>query len=369
MEAIPSARKATPKFQGTTLWDLMGGGLVDELLEHTPLIDLEYIVNLVELGGVMPAGRQHVPPSALITKNNVWRLKLWGTRCNDKWCIGVLALSYPWLDWWHPDRLAAQLTRLLPVLKTMLAAAKKDSHCCTVGTMIDFLCLPQKPFRSDDEKLGFITSLKSINRWYYHNDIYTLLVTLPPPIGAAYSNMRLHNERGWCFFEEAACRVAKKSWCFLDLSRYAGAAEFGHPTKKDGGCIDQMKVGRKPPLSPIEFDKQMRERVESGELAFTANADMGFVIDQYAVGFVEQINVVAAHPQGHFRALNYVGCGWTDVEATTLLDALHYAAEKCVFPVGPIRVNLGPEMGIALSASMVKKLHGVDKFMISFGDV
>ena len=86
-----------------------------------------------------------MPPAAFITTQNVWRLKLWN-KARPKYALGVLVLSYPWLDWFHPDRLGAQLRRLLPFLKAMLAEAKRDSPHCTVGVMIDFLCLPQKPF-------------------------------------------------------------------------------------------------------------------------------------------------------------------------------------------------------------------------------
>ena len=46
-------------------WDCFGGGAIEPLLDHTPLIDLEYLVALAEGDGVMPCGRQNVPPAAL----------------------------------------------------------------------------------------------------------------------------------------------------------------------------------------------------------------------------------------------------------------------------------------------------------------
>ena len=197
------------------MWALLGGGAIEHLLEHTPLIDLEYLVALAEAGGVMPCGRQNVPPAAFITTQNVWRLKLWG-KANLKSSLGVLVFSYPWLDWFHPDRLGAQLHRLLPFLKAMLAEAKRDSPHCTVGVMIDFLCLPQKPFATEEDGARFGVSLKAINAWYFHKYTYTLLVTTPPPEGADYSNTRLHRDRGWCFFEEtvsgAALRTETVDW-------------------------------------------------------------------------------------------------------------------------------------------------------------
>ena len=177
-EAAPEEeRAAATRYDGQEMWDFYGGGAIEPLLEHTPLIDLEYLVALADGGGVMPCGRQNVPPAAFITKRNLWRLKLCGKR-KPKQSLGVLVLSYPWLDWFHPDRLGAQLHRLLPFLKAMLAAAKEDSPHCTVGVMIDFLCLPQKPFATEEDGARFGVSLKAINAWYFHRFTYTLLLSL-----------------------------------------------------------------------------------------------------------------------------------------------------------------------------------------------
>ena len=337
-EAAPEEERAAAEWGGgRKLWDMYGGGAIEPLLEHTPLIDLEYLVALADGSGVMPCGRQNVPPAAFITKRNLWRLKLWSKAhgAGFKPSLGVLVLSYPWLDWFHPDRLGAQLRRLLPFLKAMLASAKEDSPHCTVGVMIDFLCLPQKPFATEEDGARFGVSLKAINAWYFHQYTYTLLVTNPPPEGADYSNTRLHRDRGWCFFEQAASMVVKTSSCLLDFGAYKGATEFFT-------CLGQMKAGRKPPIAPDAFGERMRARVASGELTFTANADMGFVIGQYEAGFVAAINRVAAEPEGT-RSLIFTELGWGDAEAAELRLALQYAAAKCAFPEGavPVFVRVG----------------------------
>ena len=338
-EAAPEEERAAATFyDGRELWALWGGGAIEPLLEHTPLIDLEYLVALAEGGGVMPCGRQNVPPAAFITKRNLWRLKLWG-KANYKQSLGVLVLSYPWLDWFHPDRLGAQLRRLLPFLKAMLAEAKRDSPHCTVGVMIDFLCLPQKPFATEEDGARFGVSLKAINAWYFHQYTSTLLVTTPPPEGADYSNTRLHRDRGWCFFEQAASMVVKDSHCLLDFGAYKGATKFGDGLARPGTCLGQMKAGRKPPIAPDAFGERMRARVASGELTFTANADMGFVIGQYEAGFVAAINRVAAEPYAT-RSLMFWRLGWGDAEAAELRLALQYAAAKCAFPEGAVGVNV-----------------------------
>ena len=99
-----------------------------------------------------------------------------------------------------------------------------------------------------------------------------------------------------------------------------------------------MKAGRKPPIAPDAFGERMRARVESGELTFTANADMGFVIGQYEEGFVAAINRVAAEPDQATRSLGFQMLGWGDAEAAELRLALQYAAAKCAFPEGAVRV-------------------------------
>ena len=333
-EAAPEEERAAAKFQRREAWEFFDGGAIEPLVDHTPLIDLEYLVALAEGGGVMPCGRQNVPPAAFITARNLWRLKLWN-KAENKFSLGVLVLSYPWLDWFHPDRLGAQLRRLLPFLKVMLAEAKRDSPHCTVGVMIDFLCLPQKPFATEEDGARFGVSLKAINAWYFHPRTYTLLVTDPPPEGAAYSNTRLHRDRGWCFFEQAASMVVKDSGCLLNFGAYKGATEFGDIYKRGPNtCIGQMKAGRAPPIAPDAFGERMRARVASGALKFTSNADMEFVIGQYEAGFVAAINRVAG--DGSF--LNFLEPGWGDAEAAELLLALRYAAAKCAFPEGAVKV-------------------------------
>jgi len=162
-------------------------------------------------------------------------------------------------------------------------------------------------------------------------------VTNPPPEGADYSNTRLHRDRGWCFFEQAASMVVKLDSCLLDFGAYEGATEFGSGLAAPGTCLGQMRAGRKPPIAPDAFGERMCARVASGELTFTAHADMEFVIGQYEAGFVAAINRVAAET-GLTRSLVFERLGWGDAEAAELRLALRYAAAKCAFPEGAVCV-------------------------------
>jgi len=373
MEKIPEAERAPALHMerdsyGDVVWDTLGGAVMERALQHTPLIDLEYLVTLGRLGGVMPCGLQRVPPGALITKSNLWRLKQWNKRRN-KYALGILVFSYPWLDWFHPDRLGAQLRRLLPFLEAMLQEAKYDSPYCTIGVTIDFLCLPQKPFASPDEVERFKRSLSCINEWYFHKSTYVLLVTDPPPAGAEYGNVRLHKDRGWCDFEKNASMVVKNGWCLLDFGAYKGAKEFcdirSANKRTPGTCIGDMAPGRIAPLSPAVFGEDMRARVESGALKFTANADVELVIGQYEKGLVATINLVAAEKDKAFRGLMWQNMNWGDAEAAQILEALRFVAHRCVFPHGPVRVAL--KEGNHISRDMIRRLDEelTGKFFVS----
>ena len=340
MEGVPEQERKPVMLDGTTsLWDYCEGGLVEAALSHTPLVDLEYLIELARRGGVMPAGLQRVPSAALITTANLWRLKLWNKK-GHKASLPVLVWSYPWLDWFHPDRLGAQLRRLLPVLEAMLASAKADSPHCTVGVMVDFLCLPQKPFASEEEGARFKHSLVNINLWYYHKHTNVLLVSTPPPEGAEYGNTRLHEARGWCVFEKGASMAVKDNACLLDFAGYRGATEWGrYDSTGPGTCVGEMRAGRKAPISPAAFGESMRARVATGELKFTARADEEFVIGQYEKGFVGAIDREAAKERD--RSLVFQNLGWGEAEAAELLEALKYAAAHCSFPHGVVYVNCG----------------------------
>ena len=124
-----------------------------------------FLILLARLGGVLPCGKQNMPPAAFITKDNLWRLKLWNKKRN-KGSLGVLVFSYAWLDWFHPDRMGAQLRMLLPFLEAMLAEAQADSPYCTVGVMGDFVCLPQVPRETEADRLAFTRSLNNMFEWY-----------------------------------------------------------------------------------------------------------------------------------------------------------------------------------------------------------
>ena len=73
----------------------------------------------------------------------------------------------------HPDRLGEQLRALLPLFKLALAELKEHPHH-TFGLMMDYGCLPQKPFASDEEKQRFKRGLQNINKYGGRLERWTL---------------------------------------------------------------------------------------------------------------------------------------------------------------------------------------------------
>ena len=59
------------------------------------------------------------------------------------------------------------------------------------------MCLPQKPFASEELKVRFTKSLVGIDRFYSHPYTLVVIVDTNLPTGASYSNTRPHFKRGW----------------------------------------------------------------------------------------------------------------------------------------------------------------------------
>ena len=116
----------------------------------------------------------------------------------------------------------------------------------------------------------------------------------------------------------------------------------------------QMIAARDAPISPPIFSKTMRDRVESGELSFTAAADKEFVIGQYEKGFVHAFNIQASSDNEMTRTLPFHTLKWTDKEAKITMEAIRYSAPLCTFPHGAVGVYL--EYGNNLSSEMKKEI-------------
>ena len=98
-----------------------------------------------------------------------------------------------------------------------------------------------------------------------------------------------------------------------------------------------MKAKREPPLSPDTMAEDLRSAVASGARAFTANADVALVIEQYARGFVKAFSNLQTQCPG-LVTLWYEGFNWDDEQGRTMLEALKYAVQHGEFPDGSLAI-------------------------------
>ena len=178
--------------------------------------------------------------------------------------------------------------------------------------------------------------------------MFTLCLTGELPTGAAYTNARLHKQRGWCRFEIAAASLIKHKNCLLDVPMLDPKARtFGK------ACLS-MRKGRAPPQAPPAFADEMRADVAGRAVAFTAGADMEFVIGQYTHGFEEAFNTF--NEKG-YAALWWVNLGWGDEQAPRLLAALEYVRDH--YPEGAAKMSIDMFDGNMFSKKTKAKLKRV----------
>ena len=303
------------------IWQSYGGEAIESMMEHVDLVDARYLISLHEHGGIVPRW-QDCPESAHLNRSTLWRLYGW----ERMFSLPILVLSYPWLDAVMPDRLGEMLARLVPILRLMLPFCGGDEF--TVGVLWDYVSLPQAR-RTAAEEGRFSHALASLMTWYAHPYTHVLLFTTALPTGAAYTNVRPYAQRGWCEAELRTCAISKCVHCMWDLAGFQPERLVGLEGMASFDALRQMmQAGRVPPLSPPQFERMLRERVESGDLHFSAEADANTVAHMYQAGFIAIFSKYRQFdPDGFFAA--WAGLGWGDAEARQVAETLHYAAANC----------------------------------------
>ena len=84
--------------------------------------------------------------------------------------------------------------------------------------------------------------------------------------------------------------------------------------------------------------EDLRSAVASGARAFTANADVALVIEQYARGFVKAFSNLKTQCPG-LVTIFYKGFNWEDEQGRTMLEAIKYAVQHGEFPDGYLAIN------------------------------
>ena len=78
--------------------------------------------------------------------------------------------------------------------------------------------------------------------------------------------------------------------------------------------------------------------VASGARAFTANADVELVIEQYARGFVKAFSNIKTQCPG-LLTLFYKHFNWGDEQGRTMLEAMKYVVQHGEFPKGCLDIG------------------------------
>merc|ERR1740117_1405419 len=161
--------------------------------------------------------------------------------------IGVLVISYPWLDADHPDKDGLQLRAISHVLKMFDKEAKEEYGAgCKVGVFLDYVSMPQRSRgsaeddRTPEELATFKRSLQAINLWYGHPKTHVLLVDTDLPAGEK-TNTQPYEGRGWCQMEFNASGLVKHWQALISLKGLTGKEDCLYAVRENG------KAAREPP--------------------------------------------------------------------------------------------------------------------------
>ena len=286
-------------------WDEMGASSLKKALLDTVMIDAGWLADLADSGGILPRN-QDVPSAAQVS---LTEMEAWG----DKYTVGALVISYPWLAKNHPDPHGEQLRKIAFVLKAFAAKAKGYHPQCRVGVFWDYLSLPQKDRhgvddRSEADVARFKRALNGINAWYGHQKTTVLIVSTPLPTGHDYTNLQPYDGRGWCLAEKLMSSIVKDDIALIDMSKLTG----------DEADVDLIvrkgKSSRPPPMAPDVFHEMLKSGVENETIKFTNKGDVEVVAQIYERAFLDEMSAATV--------LYYSGLGWSDAQISTLSTAL-----------------------------------------------
>ena len=131
-------------------------------------------------------------------------------------------------------------------------------------------------------------------------------------------------------------------------------------------CVDSVRSwlirpevsSSAPPVAPPAFADEMRADVAGRAVAFTAGADMEFVIGQYTHGFEEAFN---SYEEKGYGALFWSHLRWGDEQAPRLLAALEYVRDH--YPEGAAKMDMNMFAGNTFSEETKAKVRQVcEKF-------
>ena len=178
--------------------------------------------------------------------------------------LRVLSVSHCWATALHPDPHGHTLVALAEAINRMrtvpVPAVEPGYRFHTLpeeelAVFFDWTALPQKDgaagLRSAAEQTAFDRALASMELWYAHRSVTTVLMTSSEGIAA---DSLPYDARGWPSFERRVALIAKPT------------SEHHWPLLVDAGAADGT-CARWAPLSPASFSAELQSK------AFTNGAD------------------------------------------------------------------------------------------------
>jgi len=235
--------------------------------------------------------------------------------------LPVGAVSHAWLDVSHPDPRGEQLVRLAALIRKaqggQLRRQQRNPEMpdiseykplpARVGLFFDWasICQHQKAAdgaivveRTADEEAAFRAALESMQIWYVHQKLFTILVTdLPARCAGAVAP---YDARGWPTVERAWANVAKpnNALCW--------------PMLYDVGTGDE--AARAAPLHP----QQVAELLATKKFT-SPKADLPLVLRLYNETIISVL--------GGAKVLNFRDAGWQPRDGVSFARVLPYCAE------------------------------------------
>ena len=305
-------------------WEYLGGSELETLLQSgaIALLDAAWLVELAESGKRIER-RQDLPKEAFLSLDD---LKAAGSVRDG---LPIAMLSYPWLSPSHPDPRRDTLLTLARVLAAFIdnvgyGVAERRRW----GVFWDFASLHQHPpedvggSRTMEEDALFKQGLEGLGRFYSHPRTTVFRMTrMPENWPQDYNlpknaNVADYINRGWCYTEQCWASLTKDYDFSLDLGRLPPLVLSGSPTRSARMSTKREIIeactkggGRRPPLTPEQFDEEVSKR------AFTNGKDDKPLVQKL---YKDE----CASRLGSASSITYASLGWGDVEALQLADVL-----------------------------------------------
>jgi len=250
------------------------------------VVEMSYFVDCLN-EGVPFQDRASIPAHKFIDGEEM--VKMWkqdGAQC-------LVIFSYAWLTAEHPDPNMYHLETINKILWSMhWSQFRRASGSEEIGVIIDYCSLWQRGHGDKDKRTAvqieeFSEGLKEINTPYAHSKITAIkLLSVPEEV------QRKYEDRGWTLFESIVIDGKERDadTTVLEVHKGDDLGEWG----KRKSCERQQREaeGRKPPMTPERFKKEMDKRKKKAESKgvplFTNGRDQPFIMDKFVATFEEQ---------------------------------------------------------------------------------